>query len=150
MTDRDRTITAAWLSVEMMAKRDELFECKWCKCTKWRTPKVPDIFSEATGPVHELLKDPARWCKGEYARDAKGERVSPLSSSACQWCLLGAVRKEWPSVSDECRAKEKIRAALCIANFSLAAIIAQTVFDWNDAPERTHAEVLEVVRKAGI
>lgn len=32
------------------------------------------------------------WTKGAFARDEHDVSVSPISDSACRWCLLGALR----------------------------------------------------------
>ena len=36
-----------------------------------------------------LLADPARWCQGALARDARGVSVGPTSRRAQQWCSAG-------------------------------------------------------------
>jgi hypothetical protein len=43
--------------------------------------------------AQELIRDPARWTQGAYARDAQGNKVGPLNSNACCWCFTGAVIK---------------------------------------------------------
>ena len=41
--------------------------------------------------ISELLSDPARHCKGAYARDAKGQACRSDSPNAVAWCLNGAI-----------------------------------------------------------
>lgn len=81
--------------------------------------------------VWKLLEDPERWCQGDNAVDAKGYPVPPSSDRATRWCLRGAVRKvypnDWQSV---------VRLTPCI--------------HWNDAPERTHAEVIALCKELDI
>ena len=38
-----------------------------------------------------LVADESRWCRGEIARDAKGQGVCPMSDSATKRCGLGAL-----------------------------------------------------------
>lgn len=41
----------------------------------------------------DLLSDPSRRCTGTLAQNAQGKPVTPHSSTACQWCLTGALGK---------------------------------------------------------
>lgn len=87
--------------------------------------------------ARELLSDPARWTKGVNARDAAGERVGILSVDAACWCMWGALDKvRGTSGWDD--AVEALRAAVGGAPVSC----------WNDAPARTHAEVLAAFDRA--
>ena len=38
-----------------------------------------------------LIANEQHWCRGELARDANGEQISPISASAVKRCALGAV-----------------------------------------------------------
>jgi len=40
-----------------------------------------------------LLASEFRWTAGAWARDARGNRCSPLSQSAVRWCAVGALQK---------------------------------------------------------
>lgn len=42
-------------------------------------------------PLSEVLFDPAKWTQGEFARDIHDKRISPSSSLAYCYCLLGAL-----------------------------------------------------------
>jgi hypothetical protein len=86
----------------------------------------------------ELLATPDKWTQGVGARDARGREVSPSSKKAKCWCIYGAINK-------------------CYGNdgFSLMALrierlIPTYVSTWNDNPKRTHAEVIEVLKKADV
>ena len=46
--------------------------------------------------VSELLGDPARWTKGAQACDKDDYVVSASHSTACRWCLAGAIIKVFP------------------------------------------------------
>ena len=39
----------------------------------------------------ELIRDPSRWCRDAYARDADGERRGPNEKDAVRWCAEGAL-----------------------------------------------------------
>lgn len=100
--------------------------------------------------VEELLADPERWARFESAYDDYGNAVSPQNPRACMFCLYGALQRIYGDEFKQpfCQAEAKLKGAL--------ATVATSVFGgvnypaWQDAPERTHAEVLEAVRKAGI
>lgn len=38
-----------------------------------------------------MIEDERHWCRGDLARDAVGDPISPLDSSAEQRCALGAL-----------------------------------------------------------
>lgn len=90
--------------------------------------------------VAELLADPARWTKGDSARDHRGHGVASIHPDACCFCVLGAMSRIY-EIGTRAYNDAKHRLGL-VASFGFAS--------WNDAPERTHAEVLEAVRRAGI
>ena len=79
------------------------------------------------------------WTQNMFAR-ANKRRVHVMSPSARTFCIVGALMRvrQTPScvdVTDEMRA---LRFATSQDNLAT----------WNDAPERTHAEVLEALDKA--
>jgi len=76
------------------------------------------------------------WCQGATARSAQGVPVDVCSEQAATWSLLGALqaaafRQESAAVSDIRDAMEAI--AELIEDPSLS--------NWNDAPDRTQADV---------
>jgi hypothetical protein len=86
--------------------------------------------------VAELLAIPERWTIKAPARDLRGLAVLPRDENAVCFCLLGAICKIY---SDETKIEEKTRGYLRTA-----------ICTWNEAPGRTHSEVLELVKKLGI
>lgn len=91
--------------------------------------------------THELLiaarkkiERPECWTKGCEARDKDGNETSACDPIATCWCGLGAI---W------CSADEFISEA-DYAEMALRAVCGMHFPDWQDAPERTHAEVLKV------
>lgn len=49
---------------------------------------VKDVLAEA----RELLAQPGKWTKGEFARDAFGNRCMVYAPEACSFCAAGALR----------------------------------------------------------
>lgn len=86
-----------------------------------------------------LIEQPERWTKGAYNRDAIGQEYVSYKEAA-QWCTEGAC------LHVELRYGEK---ALAAAYGALsAAIETEVLAPWNDAPERTHGEVVDAFRRA--
>ena len=78
------------------------------------------------------------WTQGSLARDAAGKSVYVDDPSACQFCPAGAVARAY----GECDAATP--AVIRI----ISRKIKNGVTPWNDAPGRTQAEVVAVVRQA--
>ena len=81
------------------------------------------------------------WCQGWFARDADGYEVAAVSPQACRFCALGAIRHATNVFveGDNC-----IRLVLRAGgNEALGDL-----FTWNDAPERTQADVLALYDRA--
>ncbi len=85
----------------------------------------------------ELLSDPAKWTQKDFAKDECGRRVSPLSEHARSWCMVGAIEKLYPD--DGVSVYEAVRA---VSGYKFG------LFRFNDT--HTHAEVLELLRKADV
>lgn len=79
----------------------------------------------------ELIADPARWTKREFAKDEKGEPVLPESPSAVCFCSLGALDRVYAFGS---------AAAHIRANRALTEACGGSVPRFNDL--HTHPEVL--------
>lgn len=81
------------------------------------------------------------WTQGELARD--GERISrmPWDPRACSFCMRGAVVKAVGSI--------EIRGDAGVAHKALCdAIGSKRIPKWNDAANRTKAEVLAAFDRA--
>ncbi len=89
-----------------------------------------------------LIDAPEKWTKGAFCRSAAGKAVSTFSRDAVCFCAVGAIaRLEVTGVITDVRAS---RAEEALRD----AIHATAVSHWNDAPERTHAEVMAAFDKA--
>ncbi len=91
--------------------------------------------------VAQLLRRKESWTQGVYARNAAGEKVRFDDPAATSWCLWGALKKCYPDHEQYVKAYERLR-------FQLNPLL--TPAEWADAPERTHAEVLEFVKACRI
>ena len=98
----------------------------------------------------ETLRDPARWTQGEYARNAKGDGLeNPKASSAVCFCSQGAIlRAPHADVAVEYPFGRVFHVFYKVYGVVQTVIGGTNISAWNDAPERTHAEVLAVFEKA--
>ena len=90
--------------------------------------------------AYELLATPDKWTQGPMARNAAGESVPDLAEDACSWCMFGALVK--------CYGHSGI--AFCEACRRVHEIIGCKIISFNETPGRTHAEVLDVLKRADV
>jgi hypothetical protein len=89
----------------------------------------------------DLIEPEGKWTQEAFARDVAGNKLTfGISEDAACWCLLGAVE----------RASNSAFAAFRITKFVRRAIGGDENDPdyWNDAPERTQAEVVAKLREA--
>jgi hypothetical protein len=92
--------------------------------------------------ARELLAYPERWIKGEDAADVIGQPLeNGYDEGAVCWCLAGALEKVSGRTQD-CGVEPAYQAVDDLI------VDATNVREWNDAPERTHAEVLALLDRA--
>lgn len=95
-----------------------------------------DVLLRAAGLVQR------GWSRGAFARFADGTTADPHARDAEAWCALGALR----------RASGKGVSIYDAADFLWRQIqdgqCIRGVAEWNDAPERTQAEVVAALRSA--
>ena len=82
----------------------------------------------------KLIASPDRWTKGAIGRDVYGERCGADSAYSVRWCAIGALLK----VYGYALTKEALR--------KLESTI-DGVAKWNDAAERKHVEVVELLKE---
>jgi len=85
------------------------------------------------------LATPDRWTKGMAAKDFNGSPADPCGGDAISWCLVGAC--------DEIGDLSSYRDAAYLLGFVGTSGHLDMV-DWNDAPDRTHADVLARIDEA--
>ena len=89
----------------------------------------------------DLLEPEGAWVQRSFAKGPEGQSY-PQPEAECSWCALGAILK----------ASGGVRAAA--GGYHDAVLFLRqvhgfqhTVF-WNDAPDRTQAEVVQAIRDA--
>lgn len=89
-----------------------------------------------------LLDDPRHWTKGWEARDKSGGGVSPGDYAAACWCGRGAL---WAVAPDDqwsrSDASAEVEAQLPLGDWD-------SIPSYNDAPRRTHADILALYDRA--
>ena len=88
-----------------------------------------------------ILSDPKAWTRGALALDADGDEVGPISPEATCFCTVGAIARAIGDNSNfglRSDAHNKLRTLLPTFYIS----------EWNDAPYRTHDEVVAKLREA--
>ncbi len=88
----------------------------------------------------ELLDSPDKWTQGADARDVDGEACAYNSTRADCWCLDGALAKVY-GIAKCIRMTDIVKNHLGLDTMA---------FQWNDAMDRTHAEVLAVLKELDI
>ena len=87
--------------------------------------------------LQELFTDPSTWTKEYAAKDKRGLGVVPFDPNTVCWCLLGGIEKcygsKWVEIVNDVHAH--IRMPLSI---------------WNDAPERTFEDIVQLVKELNI
>lgn len=101
---------------------------------------VPTSTVEVWDRVLDLLAEPSRWYQGWFAADTQGFPCEAVSCQAVCYCTLGAVSK----VTRGAPALEF--DAVTRLTWAVACLGYGSVPSWNDHPDRTHAEVLDLVR----
>lgn len=83
-----------------------------------------------------LIDAPEKWTQGVYARDADGEELGFCDDSSVCFCVEGAI---YTAINrGHSSAVDTAMAAL----MSMSPCI-QNLAQWNDAPDRTHADVMQ-------
>ena len=85
--------------------------------------------------VKELLSDESKWTQGCYARDAFGVSIPFDADAAVCWCLAGAIHRVYGPEPIHLRILRRVNGSLS---------------EWNDAPDRTFAEVKALVEELDI
>lgn len=113
------------------------------------TPTPPTTPTTPTTPTNDrvltaLIKAKALivrgWTKNSMARDAAGLPVASDNPDACQWCMYGAVLSVTRNAAE---VRNLTIHAVCAALPEVYAV-GGGVTQYNDAGDRTHAQVLRV------
>lgn len=88
--------------------------------------------------ARERIATPDRWTQWMVACNRQGESVSAKSRSAARWCAMGAIIA---SMDEDIERRDEAACAV-------RRIVGESLTCWNDAPERTHEEVLDAFDRA--
>lgn len=80
---------------------------------------------------------PHTWTQGTLARDSHGDEIDTDEPAATCFCLFGGIRK----VARNTKMKKLAAVIRRAANYD-------SIFEWNDAGNRTYEDVVAVIRKA--
>jgi len=99
--------------------------------------RVSDVLDRAA----DLLTPEGAWTQELFARDICGGPLSAgFDEGAVCWCAIGAIEK----VTGE----EFLEELPVLAAQQLESVLLTAIPPWNDAPERTQAEVVAKLREA--
>jgi hypothetical protein len=90
--------------------------------------------------ARELIGDEQHWCRRTYARGWRGLPVPVQSSAAHRFCAVGALL----------RAGRELGLPVEDARNALEWQTVRPVQDWNNDPQRTHADVIATFDAATI
>jgi hypothetical protein len=98
-------------------------------------------------PVSEILikakaeiANPARWTREAYARDEDGQAVDIFDTNACQFCAIGAIRRQSPT-------PRVINMPIEYAVMAINEVCrekARTIYHYNDQPETSHEDIIQI------
>ena len=80
---------------------------------------------------------PERWTRGTLAKSARGLAVRPESARARSWCVIGLFRKACDDLDPD--------FGTIVATYNALTRRVGNVHCWNDAPERTFDDVIELL-----
>ena len=93
--------------------------------------------------ARDILTPEGAWIQFYPALDVRGNSRDPEDRRARCWCLVGALERAAYDSSDP------EGAMLECAMFALQAALGRDALAaWNDAPSRTHEEVLQLLDRA--
>jgi hypothetical protein len=92
--------------------------------------------------VEALLADESRWCRFSDAITCEGIGVPTHDKNATSWCLVGAIRKIY--------GKESSKIIHQMQDLVRNKSSYHSVQRYNDSFGRTHKEVLDLVKEAGV
>jgi hypothetical protein len=93
--------------------------------------------------ANEVLASEANWTKRAFAKDKDGHTCSTYDNGAVQFCLIGAVTRRFMKDGPHRNYDAYHEAEDAIRKFTNKGVTS-----WNDAPERTFAEVKQVLADA--
>ena len=90
--------------------------------------------------TRELLAKPENWIQKCLWGDGKGKGNYVEPTEAVCFCLDGAIDKVCQSIGETCLDEYEMKVVNLLGFKSL-----RELYDWNDVPDRTHQEVLDLL-----
>ena len=108
---------------------------------------------EVLKAARALIDTPEKWTKWDNAQRSDGASVAIADSQAYKFCASAAIVRVWAVGCAEAQEDNLLRRK---TNLDAVDALRKVVWgerdypiaQWNDAPERTHAEVMEAFDKA--
>lgn len=98
----------------------------------------PDVREVLLGAADLLER--TGWTQGSWARNAHGIAVLPSAGDAVRFCALGALARTRSESTDWWAMIDALHEYVAGADYC-------SIGRWNDAPERTQAEVVAKLRE---
>lgn len=110
---------------------------------------LPASPADVLRKARALIDSPEKWTQHTWARWSNGEQCTIGARSAAQFSAGGTLCRVTvaPHKSSDPKYRKQFEALEAAENI-LVAVVGMKVEAWNDAPERTHAEVLEAFDRA--
>jgi hypothetical protein len=94
-------------------------------------------------PITKLLDEGRAWCQKAEAYTAEGLPCYGHDPRAVTWCITGALLKVFPGLKDRVAASMKLLIAISYTRHEI-----EHIEEWNDAKDRTWAEIESVLKEA--
>ena len=107
------------------------------------TSQGQDSVFKVLNAAADLLEKPGAWTQGAYGRLPSGREALNVREDAVCRCVIGAIFTVLPPESGCLQDVEKGAAVQTMNEF-----LGIRAYHWNDAPERTQAEVVAALREA--
>ena len=100
-----------------------------------------DLIKQRLRAARELIDTPGKWTKGAFQRDAAGNDVSYYATALVpqSHCVTGAILSVCDDPFEDRQVKFYLNRFTHDPRKGLGHL---ALVSWNDAPERTHAEVM--------
>ena len=96
--------------------------------------------------AYELISEPSRWTQKTLARNINGGATNPRGYDACSFCLVGAIERCYNvPIKQMLEILQQVKSELKIQAPSF-----EFIGQWNDHPDRTHEEVVGLLKKLDI
>ena len=99
--------------------------------------------------IKELLSSPESWTQNTLARDQNGKSKHHDDLSATSWCLMGAILHVYQHA--DLVTYERV-ADMCLSKIGPLSLgeWPKCIVRWNDSPERSYKDIVELLESTGI